>query len=106
MLLTWHGHGAYRAQVETVDPPRAFAFRWLRREFDEPGDGASTLVEITLAAEGAGTRLRVVETGFDDLSWPREDRVRYADENAQGWRHELAELRDYVTRLGASRDES
>jgi len=45
MLLTWHGHGAYRGRVDLVDPPRRFAFRWLRREDNEPGDGTSTLVE-------------------------------------------------------------
>ena len=102
MLLTWHGHGAYRARVETVDPPRAFAFRWLLREPGEPGDG--TLVRITLAPEGAGTRLRVVESGFQRLSWAEEDKARYADENAQGWIRELDELRDYATGLGRRPD--
>ena len=102
MLLTWHGHGAYRARVETVDPPRAFAFRWLLREPGEPGDG--TLVRITLAPEGAGTRLRVVESGFQSLSWAEEDKSRYADENAQGWIRELDELRDYATGLGRRPD--
>ena len=32
MLLTWHGHGTYEGRVETVDPPRLFAFRWQTRE--------------------------------------------------------------------------
>lgn len=32
MLLTWHGHGVYEGRVETVDPPRRFAFRWQTRE--------------------------------------------------------------------------
>ena len=49
MLLTWHGHGSYQARVETVDPPRTFAFRWLRREDAE----GSTLVVMTLTPEGA-----------------------------------------------------
>ena len=48
MLLTWHGHGTYRGRVEAVDPPHSFAFRWLRREDNEPGDGTSTLVEFLL----------------------------------------------------------
>ena len=104
MLLTWHGDGAYRARVETVDPPRAFAFRWLRREHNEPGDGTSTLVRMTLLPEGPRTRLRVVETGFQQLIWAEEDKARYADENAQGWIHELDELNDYATRLGSSSD--
>jgi uncharacterized protein YndB with AHSA1/START domain len=96
MLLTWHGHGAYQARVETVDPPHRFTFRWLRRENNEPGEGTSTLVEFTLAREGSGTRLRVVESGFQQLSWAEEERARYADENSRGWVHELDELVDYI----------
>jgi uncharacterized protein YndB with AHSA1/START domain len=96
MLLTWHGHGAYQARVETVDPPRTFTFRWLRRENNEPREGTSTLVEFTLAPEGSGTRLRVVESGFQQLSWAEEERARYADENSRGWIRELDELVDYI----------
>ena len=102
MLLTWHGHGAYRARVEAVEPLHTFAFRWLRREDNEPGDGTSTRVEITLAPEGPRTRLRVVETGFQQLTWAEADKARYAEENTQGWIQELNELRDYAARLGSS----
>jgi len=102
MLLTWHRLGAYRGRVEAVEPPRRFAFRWLRREDNEPGEGTSTLVEMTLTREGPGTRLRVVESGFRELSWPEDDQARYADENARGWIVELDELRDYASRLGSS----
>jgi uncharacterized protein YndB with AHSA1/START domain len=96
MLLTWHGHGSYRARVETVDPPRTFAFRWLRREDVDPA--SSTLVVMTLSPEGTSTRLRVVESGFADLAWPEDERARYADENRVGWGVELDELRAYAER--------
>jgi uncharacterized protein YndB with AHSA1/START domain len=94
MLLTWHGHGAYRARVETVEAPHRFAFRWLRRK----GAEGSTLVVMTLTPEGTSTRLRVVESGFADLAWPEDERVRYADENRAGWGVELGELRAYAER--------
>ena len=99
MRLTWHGHGTYRGRVEAVEPPSRFAFRWLRREND---DGSSTLVEFILAPAGAGTRLRVVESGFQGLPWDEAVRARYAGENADGWADELSQLRDYVT--GFARD--
>jgi uncharacterized protein YndB with AHSA1/START domain len=102
MLLTWHGHGTFRARVETVEPPHTFAFRWLRRENNEPVEGASTLVVITLTPVGAGTRLRVVESGFSELAWAEHERARYADENAKGWIVELDELRTYVAQATAS----
>ena len=94
MLLTWHGHGSYRGRVETVEAPRRFAFRWLRRE---DADG-STLVVMTLSPEGESTRLRVVESGFAGLAWPEDERARHADENRVGWGVELDELRAYAAR--------
>jgi uncharacterized protein YndB with AHSA1/START domain len=104
MVLTWHGHGTYRCRVEAVDPPHRFAFRWLRREDNAPGDRTSTLVEFVLVAEGSGTRLRVVESGFQRLAWPEEDKARYAGENTDGWVLELNQLRDYAAGLGSSPD--
>ena len=96
MLLTWHGHGSYPAHVETVDPPHTFAFRWVRREHTDLGPGSSTLVVFTLSPEGGSTRLRVVESGFTDLDWPKDERARYADENDVGWALELEQLQTYV----------
>ncbi len=98
MLLTWHGHGAYRARVETVEPPRTFAFRWILRDGEEPLDGNSTRVVMTLTPTDAGTRLTVVESGFSELSWSEHERAGYAGQNAAGWIRELAELRAYVAR--------
>lgn len=101
MLLTWHGHGAYRARVETVERPVTFAFRWVLRDGEEPVRGGSTLVVMTLIPTDTGTRLRVVESGFSDLSWPEQERADYAAENADGWIKELDELRAYAARVTA-----
>jgi uncharacterized protein YndB with AHSA1/START domain len=101
MLLTWHGHGAYEGRVETVDPPRLFAFSWQTREA-EFSEANSTLVVITLEPEETRTRLRVVESGFAALPWPDDARARYAGENATGWLTEFDELRDYVARAVAA----
>lgn len=83
-------------RVETVSPPRAFSFRWIHGTGAEPSPGNSTLVEFTLSAEGDGTRLRVVESGFPALDWPEDEKARYADENTRGWGVELDELRGYI----------
>jgi uncharacterized protein YndB with AHSA1/START domain len=99
--LTWHGHGTYEGRVETVDPPRLFAFRWQTRE-GEFSETNSTVVVMTLAAEDVRTRLRVVESGFAQLPWPEDARVGYADENAKGWVTELGELVDYAAQVVAA----
>ena len=98
MLLTWHRHGTYQARIETVEPPHTFSFRWVLRANQEPIPRGSTLVTMTLTPTDAGTLLRVVESGFSDLSWPEPERARYAGQNANGWITELDELRAYATR--------
>jgi uncharacterized protein YndB with AHSA1/START domain len=102
--LTWVEHGAARARVEKVQPPNSFSFRWARTADSAPREGNSTLVEFTLTAEAGGTRLRVVESGFTELELPEDAQSKYAEENTEGWEHELGELRDYVaTHVRAAR---
>jgi uncharacterized protein YndB with AHSA1/START domain len=102
-LFTWEKHGSAHARVERVEPPHVFSFRWARPLGAEPREGNSTLVEFTLAPEGEGTRLRVVESGFPALEGTEEEKTTYADGNTEGWAHELAELQAYAaTLVGAS----
>jgi hypothetical protein len=57
---------------------------------------------MTLEADEAGTRLRVIESGFATLPWPDNARARYADENSKGWLTELDELRNYIAGVAAA----
>jgi uncharacterized protein YndB with AHSA1/START domain len=86
--------------VETVDPPTRFSFRWNPPRGEEPVAGNSVLVEFTLTPEGAErTRLRVVETGHESLTWPDAEKQRYADEHQGGW----GEFLDRLVTLVAKR---
>jgi uncharacterized protein YndB with AHSA1/START domain len=81
--------------VETVDPPTRFSFRWNFPQGEEPVAGNSMLVEFTLTPEGdERTRLRVTESGHELLSWPEEEKERYAGEHRGGWG-------DFLDRLAA-----
>ena len=97
--LTWDEHGSVRARIEKVEPPHLFSFRWARPVGAEPREGNSTLVEFHLTAEGESTRLHVVESGFEELDRPEEEKAKYAEENTQGWKLELEDLREYVSAL-------
>ena len=104
MMLRWTKHGEVRALVEDVEPPRRFAYRWA--PFKDPGgeqpvEGNSTLVEFTLAPEGDGTRLRVVESGFASLATSEEQIAENHAGNTGGWRQELDELREYAAKVAA-----
>jgi uncharacterized protein YndB with AHSA1/START domain len=102
-VFTWEQHGSAHARVERVEAPHVFSFRWARPLGAEPREGNSTLVEFRLSAEGEGTRLRVVESGFPALEGSEEEKAAYAEGNTEGWTAELAELQEYAATLaGAS----
>lgn len=92
--LVWTGRSSYPIQVEVVDPPRRFAFRWLHPDHRKAEAANSTLVEFTLSQEGSNTRLRVVESGFDQIDWSDEEKVRSVGEHSRGWQECLARLQE------------
>src|SRR6476659_299334 len=72
-------------RVERVEEPTVFAFTWQLPDLPED-DPRRTYVEFTLEAVGAGTRLRVVETGFAQL--PDDSRDKTYTSHAEGWARE------------------
>jgi uncharacterized protein YndB with AHSA1/START domain len=103
LSLTWEQYGTVHGRVVDVEAPRRFSYRWavLRESQSEPVEGNSTLVEFTLEPEGDGTRLRVVESGFDTLFADTEKRTQRYEDNTKGWGSELAELAEYAERVAA-----
>ena len=72
--------------IEAVEPPLRFAFRWSHPEGESPTSGNSMLVEFLLTVEGdERTRLRVVETGIELVSWSDAEKARYAEDHRHGW---------------------
>jgi uncharacterized protein YndB with AHSA1/START domain len=91
--MTWSHGPTVELRVERVEEPRVFAFTWQVTELPKE-DPRRTYVEFTLEPSGAGTRLRVIETGFAQLP---EDVYRTAfDSHSQGWPSELGELAGYL----------
>lgn len=81
--------------VERIEPEQLFSFRW------HPGsDGPSspdeprTLVTFTLEDAPEGTRLTLVEEGFDRL--PPERRARAFSDNEQGWEEQMHRIARHV----------
>jgi uncharacterized protein YndB with AHSA1/START domain len=92
-------------RVEAVEPPHRFAYRWVLtgRPGAEPTPANSTLTEFTLAAEGDGTRVAVVESGFAGLDVEAAERATLLASHTTGWEAELAELADHARGAGAAR---
>jgi uncharacterized protein YndB with AHSA1/START domain len=81
------------ARIVRVDKPRAFAWRWIRTSTNDPTELDSTLVEFTLAEEGDGTRLTVIESGFSTLEQPEgEDVPALYAEHVRGWELHLGQM--------------
>lgn len=92
--LRFKSHRTFTLLVEAVEPMRRFAYRWTGVEGERRPDRNSLLVEFTLAEEAGGTRLRVVESGFENLDWSDAEIARYADDHNHGWVMYLGRLRD------------
>jgi uncharacterized protein YndB with AHSA1/START domain len=104
MVVRWAEYGVGRMRVVDVEPPRRFSYRWapIREHWgEEPAEGNATLVEFTLDADGDGTRLRVVESGFEALDASDEQRRRSLDDNTEGWETQLGNVREYAQRVAA-----
>lgn len=105
LSLNWREHGTVHGRVETIMPPHRFAYRWLStiESQAEPTSANSTLTEFTLVAEGDGTRVAVVESGFDALEVDAAERTAALASHTRGWAAELGELVAYAVGIPAAR---
>jgi uncharacterized protein YndB with AHSA1/START domain len=89
--------------VVDVQPPRLFSFRWTHPQGEVAGLGNSLLVSFELSPSGAGTALRLTESGFREMGWSSAVLEETYLDHSQGWDHFLGRLDGYVGRLVASR---
>jgi uncharacterized protein YndB with AHSA1/START domain len=79
-------HLVWEAVVQRMEPERLFSFTWHPYAIDPNQDYSGeppTLVEFTLEKTATGTRLRIVESGFDQLPAKRRDEAFRM--NDRGW---------------------
>ena len=79
-------HLRFEVMVKKMEPERLFSFTWHPYAVDPKQDYSGeppTLVEFTLAKTPTGTRLTVVESGFDQLPAHRRDEAFRM--NDRGW---------------------
>jgi uncharacterized protein YndB with AHSA1/START domain len=105
LSLSWREHGTFHGRVEAVEPPNRFAWRWLSKieSRAEPTPANSTLTEFTLTPEGGGTRVAVVESGFDALDVEAAERTAALASHTEGWVTELGDLAAYAVGAPATR---
>jgi uncharacterized protein YndB with AHSA1/START domain len=94
-------HLRWEATVQKIEPERLFCFTWHPYAV-EPGRDYSkespTLVEFTLEPTKTGTRLRVVESGFDKLPANRRDEAFRMNEG--GWAIQMHNVERFLADAG------
>jgi len=98
--ITYPGYEHLRMEVrvERMDRERLFAFRWHPAAVDPGVDYTAeptTLVEFRLEPTTDGTRLTVVESGFDRLPAGRRDEAFRMNEG--GWAEQMRNIERHVT---------
>ena len=96
MTYPGYEHAKWHATVTRMEEPHLFAFTWPHPE-DMAGDPAgapTTLVEFRLEETSEGTRLTVVESGFEAL--PEDRRATAMRSNEGGWTEQMQNIRAHV----------
>lgn len=90
-------HIVFEARVDRVEPERLLSFHWHPFAIDPQVDYSQetpTLVTFTLQEIEGGTRLTVVESGFDQV--PAGRRLEAWRMNSQGWDAQVANIARHV----------
>ena len=97
ITLPVHGQVTIEIAIERMDPETRMAYRWHPYPVGRGVDYSSeptTLVEFQLEEVAGGTRLTVIESGFDRIPQPR--RAEAFRVNDAGWTEQLANIARYV----------
>jgi uncharacterized protein YndB with AHSA1/START domain len=88
--------------VVEAEPSRRFSFRWVSPDGEDAGDGNSLLVTFELSERGAGTLLRMTETGFREKGWEVAVLEQQYREHGEGWDYYLPRLAAYAPTVGVA----
>jgi uncharacterized protein YndB with AHSA1/START domain len=90
-------HLTFEVQIERIDPEQLFSFRWHPYAVDPKKDYSAeptTLVVFELEEIPEGTRLKVTESGFDQI--PIARRAEAFRMNSQGWAAQMENISKYA----------
>src|SRR5436190_209993 len=101
ILEPGYEHLTLEIWIVDVIPETTLSFRWHPYGIDPNYDYSSeptTLVTFTLEDADGGTRLTIVETGFDQIPLHRRDEAFRM--NTGGWEEQSKRIERYVTAIG------
>ena len=97
--ITYPGyeHVIWEAKIERMEKPQVFSFSWHPYAVDPAVDYSNespTLVEFHLAPTQFGTRLSIVESGFDAIPESRRDEAFRMNDG--GWTEQMENIQQYL----------
>ena len=98
ILYPGYEHVRWEAVIQKMEPEKVFSFTWHPYAIDPKEDYSGeppTLVEFTLEKTPTGTRLRVVESGFDKI--PSKRRLEAFRMNDGGWSEQIKNIERHLT---------
>ncbi|HEU4994414.1 MAG TPA: SRPBCC family protein [Gemmatimonadaceae bacterium] len=99
LTIRKYEHVTLRIWIETIEPERFFSFRWHPYAVEEGIDydaEPTTLVAFSLEDADGGTKLTIVESGFDAI--PESRRAKAFTMNSNGWVGQTENLRKFLSR--------
>jgi len=97
--ITYPGyeHLTLEMQIERIEPERYLSYRWRPNAVEPDTDYSAeptTLVEFTLEDVKDGTKLTIVESGFDQLPAARRDEAWRSNDG--GWTEQMRNIARHV----------
>ncbi|HEX4766134.1 MAG TPA: SRPBCC family protein [Lichenihabitans sp.] len=92
-------HVIWRARILEMEAPRLFSFSWHPYAVDPDHDYSEevpTVVEFHLEPTAKGTRLTIIESGFDAV--PEARRAEAFRMNEGGWTKQVENIKTHVER--------
>lgn len=92
-----HRDKRFEWTIERIEPMRHMSFRWHPFAVDPGYDYSkepTTLIVFEIEAVPGGTRLTIVESGFDRI--PLERRAEAFAANSDGWSHQIDLIQKYL----------
>jgi uncharacterized protein YndB with AHSA1/START domain len=99
VTIKGYEHVPFSIDIVAIEPERLFSWRWHPHAIDAGRDYSNeptTLVEFHVDDVPGGTRVRVVESGFDQV--PPARRLEAFRGNSEGWRIQMENIVRYVER--------
>ena len=90
--LSWGEDLEAPLEIVEVEKPHLFSFLWVAPDEETKPTHQQTLVEFRLTEDGAGTKVCLTESGFEQLEMTAEQQANLIAKHTPGWGDFLSSL--------------